>query len=91
MKSNVLVDYLNANGAKPTAYNTNNAWGFGGGIGIKYDLPSGVSVKIGKACYRHQDPTKYITIKGADGHYTFDEENTPKNRALAVKCLEGLK
>jgi len=44
-------------------YNTNNGWGFGGGIGqeVRIETPTGVyGIRVGKACYRHLDPHKYV-------------------------------
>jgi hypothetical protein len=45
-------------------YNTNNDWGFGGGIGTRttYMLPDGMGTlfhKKGTACFRHLPPERY--------------------------------
>jgi hypothetical protein len=40
-------------------YNTNNAWGFGGGIGVKTTFDNGVTHKKGKAYFRHLPPESY--------------------------------
>jgi hypothetical protein len=40
-------------------YNTNNAWGFGGGIGVKTTFDNGVIHKKGKAYYRHLPEESY--------------------------------
>lgn len=48
--------------AKKEKYNTNNAWGFGGGYGIKYTLKiQGIEFeyKKGVLCYRHPPNQKY--------------------------------
>ena len=43
-------------------YNTNNDWGFGGGVGKIYTLPNGVVLKVGMACYRHHKSHKYYRV-----------------------------
>mgnify|MGYP003657818151 CR=1 FL=1 len=40
-------------------FNTNNAWGFGGGYGVQYNFNSGSYLREGKACYRHSPPQKF--------------------------------
>lgn len=44
---------------KVEKFNTNNAWGFGGGIGTQTTYESGAYMKEGKAYYRHMPPTKF--------------------------------
>jgi len=34
-------------------FNTNNDWGFGGGIGKVYVYPNGYTMRKGRAYYRH--------------------------------------
>lgn len=40
-------------GLTPVAYNSNNAWGFGGMSGQCYELPGGAHILIGMASFRH--------------------------------------
>jgi len=47
---------------KTETFDTNNGWGFGGGIGKSYTLPNGIEIRKGKACHRHHPPTPYLTI-----------------------------
>ncbi len=72
-------------------FNTNNAWGFGGGIGTSYTFPprTDVEVRVGKACYRHMKSTKFIAIY-VDGRRIFDEDNTTTQRKNAQTVLEKL-
>ena len=48
-------------------FNTNNSWGFGGGIGIIYNLKDGYYVKIGKLYYRHLPPVNFYSLTRPDG------------------------
>lgn len=43
-------------------YNTNNAWGFGGGIGTKYIFSPDLYVKVGLAGTRHRGEFPYTTL-----------------------------
>ncbi len=87
---NPLTKYLAEQKATTEEFNTNNAWGFGGGIGTKYTLPNGTYVKIGTGYFRHLPPVKYITIYNKTHLRMFDEMNTAKARLMAVDCLKGL-
>jgi hypothetical protein len=42
-------------------YNTNNAWGFGGGSGTVYYLKGGGFLKVGVASRRHMGTNRYYT------------------------------
>jgi hypothetical protein len=53
-------------------FNTNNAWGFGGGIGVRTDYKSGAYSKKGKAYYRHMPPTKFETYMESEGDILID-------------------
>lgn len=35
-------------------FNTNNAWGFGGGIGTEWTFPDGLRYRQGTAYFRHR-------------------------------------
>jgi hypothetical protein len=44
-------------------FNTNNAWGFGGGIGVRYTMCEGkVIVRTGRAYYRHAPSTPFTVV-----------------------------
>jgi hypothetical protein len=61
---NPLEEYLKG---KPfTVFNTNNGWGFGGGIGKEYKV-NGFIVRVGVACYRHLESQPYINVINARG------------------------
>ena len=47
-------------------YNTNNAWGFGGGYGTEYTFNNGLKLRDGIACYRHAPSHRYITVCTTD-------------------------
>ena len=72
-------------------FHTNNSWGFGGAVGISYKFPTrpDVEVRIGKACYRHMNSTKFIAIY-KDGKRVFDEDNTPAQRKKAEAMIKKL-
>jgi len=79
-------------GVKPTSvkeYNTNNAWGFGGGRGLLYSFSPDLYAKIGVASTRHMGTFPYITIYH-NGNKVFDETDTPKNRARAAETIRKL-
>lgn len=63
-------------------YNTNNAWGFGGGRGTEYVFSDQLSAKIGLAGTRHSGEFGYITIRH-NNKLIFDEANTIEMRAKA--------
>jgi len=46
------------NKATKEAFNSNNAWGFGGSIGFYYTIENLV-IKDGQWCYRHSKPEKF--------------------------------
>lgn len=43
-------------------YNTNNAWGFGGSIGIRIYYPNGTVITMGRVCYRHAPSHKFVNV-----------------------------
>jgi hypothetical protein len=53
-------------------YNTNNAWGFGGGEGKSYLFRNGSEIRIGKACYRHSPSSNYVAVYDKDGRKCID-------------------
>ena len=70
-------------------FNTNNAWGFGGGIGTEYTFPDGSKLRVGTACYRHLKPHSYVAAYAASGERVFDEAGalTPDREAEIMKLL----
>lgn len=48
-------------------FNTNNAWGFGGGIGLSFKFPNGIEYRTGTAYFRHQEPAEFDGFRDADG------------------------
>jgi hypothetical protein len=62
-------------------YNTNNAWGFGGGRGIKYNFSDGSYIKIGMADFRHTRSIHYNNL------YFNDARNTENKNEIATHIL----
>ena len=54
-------------------FNTNNAWGFGGGIGVQTNYKSGAYSKKGKACYRHMPSTTFETYMNSSFERLIDD------------------
>jgi len=54
-------------GFTPTEFNTNNAWGFGGGVGTSWTRGN-IEIRIGKAYYRHAPPNPFITLTNSNVH-----------------------
>lgn len=70
---------------QPQAFNSNNSWGFGGGIGERWAKGDTV-VKIFTAHYRHLKPSKAITVTVA-GRRIMDEIQSPKSFEQAAEIL----
>lgn len=80
---------------KIESYNTNNAWGFGGGSGLQYTFNNMLYAKIGSASYRHSPSTKYITLYKLNPEKTgydriFDENDNPKNRVKLIELIKTI-
>ena len=45
-----------------TDFNTNNGWGFGGGVGKSFKFNEHLELRIGKAYYRHLKPEAFIAL-----------------------------
>lgn len=58
-------------------FNTNNAWGFGGGFGIEHTFPNGYKCREGTACYRHLRSEKFRTFITPDGMRVTESEALP--------------
>lgn len=56
-----LEKLIKSKGFISSPFNTNNSWGFGGGVGISY-VKDSVEIRIGKAYYRHLPSHKFITL-----------------------------
>jgi len=99
MKRPKLKDWVRENADKIESveeYNTNNAWGFGGGIGKQYNLKnSNLFVRIGTAYFRHlpSQPSAYVGEKLGEGSDNYrrvppDEfygGSSPKNPDIEVE------
>lgn len=69
-----ISEYLISRGYETTSFNTNNDWGFGGGIGTSY-RKNNVEVRIGRAYYRHLASVQYTTVS-IDGMRVYDKKGT---------------
>lgn len=76
MSKSELESALVKAGFTAETFNSNNAWGFGGGIGNRYERGN-VVVKIFTAHSRHIDPVKAITVT-ISGKRVFDEVQSTK-------------
>lgn len=86
MNKQEFIEALLGLGFTHDAYNTNNAWGFGGGIGDRYTKGEAV-VKIGTAYFRHHPPSKYLTV-AFSGRRVLDRPPTPSNFERALKVIQ---
>ena len=67
-----LARDLVAAGFVQAHFNSNNAWDFGGAVGLRFDRGN-VTVKIAKAYARHQrKPTDFVTVT-VNGRRVWDE------------------
>jgi hypothetical protein len=74
---------------KAEDFNTNNAWGFGGGYGTEYTYPSGASIRLGTACYRHSCCSKYVALYNKEGHRVHEWlHKLPDNMELIEKVIK---
>jgi len=80
-----LKDILNL-AVKTTDFNTNNAWGFGGGFGKEYTFANGVTIRKGKACFRHTGTTPFIAVY-KDGVRFIDESSLNKTKLVELAEL----
>jgi len=80
----MTIKEFKANATK-TKYNTNNAWGFGGGIGNDFTMTfvtlGTFKARFGKACYRHLHPNSYSRFWINDNEVTKKEFETQLNKA----------
>ena len=72
-------------------YNSNNSWGFGGSVGLRWDTEMGdgkqVTIRVAKGFTRHQKPVKFLTITISGVGRIFDETQTSSNFDRAAKML----
>jgi hypothetical protein len=66
MNKKQFTDKLLANGFTASPFNTNNAWGFGGGVGTSYKRGK-QGVRVGVAYYRHHPPASFMSLDISDG------------------------
>jgi hypothetical protein len=72
MTYSILTRDLVAAGFVQAYFNSNNAWGFGGAVGFRFDRGN-VTVKIAEAYVRHQrKPTAFVTVT-INGRRVWDE------------------
>ena len=69
-------------------FNTNNAWGFGGAYGQKYEI-DGAIIKIAKACFRHAKPYSFVSVETANGK-RIENPQTKKGFNVTWKFIETL-
>lgn len=75
-------------GATVEEFNTNNAWGFGGGTGKRFTVGDCV-VSQGVASTRHAGTFPFVTVK-YDYTRIFDKPDSAKSRAEALKIVAEL-
>jgi hypothetical protein len=85
MTKKAFVSNLISLGFQPEKYNTNNAWGFGGGIGTKY-TKGNIFVRLGQAHFRHMHPQSYITVT-VDGQRAVDCAPNKRGFEQALKVI----
>lgn len=79
-----LARDLVAAGFVEARFNSNNPWGFGGAVGVRFDRGN-VTVKIAEAFVRHQrESTAFVTVT-INGRRVWDEE---PNRAAYTKARD---
>jgi hypothetical protein len=61
-----------------TDFNTNNGWGFGGGIGTEFVYASGAKVRKGCAYYRHTGTSPFFVVYDNSGKVIYDHQSMPK-------------
>lgn len=85
MTSSSFREKLIAKFGAPEPFNSNNAWGFGGGIGDRWSDTVTV-VKVFTAYTRHGNPVKALTIT-VSGRRVFDEVQGSRMFDLAARML----
>lgn len=83
-KSQFIARLLQLPDVNVNACNTNNGWGFDGGIYKQYEA-NGYIVRIGEACYRHLSSSPFVTLTAPTGKRLIDV--TPRANAY-LKILE---
>lgn len=80
-------------GVKSEAFNSNNAWGFGGAYGDRFTIKRGddfeLVVKVAVACYRHLPCHNFITVT-LNGRRLFDQGQSSKAFAKAQALVAEL-
>lgn len=84
-----LAEILNL-ATKTETFNTCNAWGFGGGTGIEYTFSNGVTIRKGKAHYRHLPSSPFIAVY-KDSKRVIDEASLNKQKLTELTELINAK
>jgi len=82
MRQPSTQQWLNQRFGEPERFNTNNAWGFGGGIGLIW-RDENIQIKIGTAYFRHLPPKSFCSIV-KDGYIVFDKQGATINEIKAA-------
>ena len=79
MKKADLIKWLDSQGFKSKAFNSNNSWGFGGARGTHYAHPDGHQLKFGIATQRRGPEWNFVTLTlGDDRHRVIDANSEQK-------------
>lgn len=84
MKAQDIINMAERKAVSTEKYNTNNAWGFGGGRGIQYNFSDGSYIKIGIADFRHLPSVHYSNLYFNDGRNT-EDKNEISTHILSVR------
>ena len=70
-------------------FNSNNAWGFGGAAGLRFDFRDDLYAKIAQACYRHAPAEKFIAVYH-NGRRVYDALYSLKALAKANEIVNNI-
>lgn len=91
-KNAFIAEVTKIVGRDPVEINSNNAWGFGGAIGVRWcvgdvENPE-VTVTVATAYYRHLKPTDFVRVVCRARCIDADLEQSPKAFANALRALK---
>lgn len=78
----MTLDKIKSLAIKTEPYDTNNSWGFGGGIGTSYKFANGCELRIGTAYYRHLRSHRYCALYNPKGKRVLDKAGSPNAEAI---------
>lgn len=91
-KNAFIAEVTKIVGKAPAKINSNNAWGFGGAIGVRWyigDISNPeVTVTVATAYYRHLKPTDFVRVVCRARRIDADLEQSPKAFANALRALK---